>query len=424
MDVAASYMDGNADAVEFCHHESFSNLLAVSTYTLQEGDQPSRSGSISIFNVDAAARRLELLHCKETAGIFDVKWNPVGYSDCPLLAQADADGCLRIYSVECGIGGTDAGGVSLRECNNIHVRSSMCLCLDWNPTATSIALGCSDGSVSVISVVDSQLSILQEWKAHEFELWATSFDIHQPYLLYTGADDCKFRGWDLRTSPSAPTFQNSKVHTMGVCCIVKNPNDAYTLLTGSYDEYLRVWDVRSISKPVNETSIGLGGGVWRIKYHPFVRDLLLVACMHNGFAIVKINEGNAEVTETYTKHGSLAYGADWQRGRSAQKDGGSSVVATCSFYDRLLRVWIPEKGAKIMFSEAMKVHVSGGYKGTGQVRGDGRFSQNTYQNARFLCLILNNVKTFHCHLTGQFRVHSMAKAQHIDPDAHSEFSGL
>ncbi|GMH01269.1 hypothetical protein Nepgr_003108 [Nepenthes gracilis] len=343
MDVAHCYLDGNADAVEFCPHGAFRNVLAASTYTLQEGKQPSRSGSISLFDVDAYNHRLELLHRVETAGIFDIKWNPVGDNSSPLLAQSDADGFLRIYGLECGADGLTAAGAFLRESGSLCVSSHMCLCLDWHPSATSVSVGHSDGSVSIISLSDSHLRVQEQWKAHEFELWTTSFDIQRPYLLYTGSDDCKFICWDLRTSPSAPAFQNSKAHKMGVCCIVKNPNDLHALLTGSYDEHLRIWDVRAISKPVNEASICLGGGVWRMKYHPFVSGLVLAACMHNGFAIVRINDGNAEVTETYSKHGSLAYGADWQIGRSESKDEGkNNLVATCSFYDRLLRVWISE----------------------------------------------------------------------------------
>lgn len=219
----------------------------------------------------------------------------------------------------------------------------MCLCLDWNPLATSLTVGLSDGSISVASLAESQLIEDQQWKAHDFEVWAASFDPHQPSVVYTGSDDCKFIGWDLRSDTSIPAFRNSKVHKMGICCIVKNPHDPCSLLTGSYDEQLRVWDVRSISKPVHETSICLGGGVWRIKNHPHINGLVLAACMHNGFSIVKINNGNLKVIETYNKHGSLAYGADWQRKRPDQegkKEG--NVVATCSFYDRLLRVWITE----------------------------------------------------------------------------------
>ena len=237
----------------------------------------------------------------------------------------------------------DAGG-SLMEINAEKISSSMCLFLDWNPSATCISVGLSDGSISIISLRESQLDICQEWKAHEFELWSTSFDIHQPQLVYTGSDDCKFSCWDLRDSPSKLAFQNSKVHKMGVCCIAKSPSDPNLVLTGSYDEHLRLWDVRSIIKPVNETSICLGGGVWRIKHHPSVPGLVLAACMHNGFAVVKTKGEEPEVIETYSKHESLAYGADWQRGdlcRKGQNNGGS-VVATCSFYDRLLRIWTTE----------------------------------------------------------------------------------
>lgn len=104
MDVGHCILDGNADAVEFCPHDSFYNVLAVSTYVLQEGDRPSRSGCITLFDVDVdGGGRLEVIQKVETAGIFDIKWSPwlsqnPGY---PLLAQADADGCVKVYSLQC-----------------------------------------------------------------------------------------------------------------------------------------------------------------------------------------------------------------------------------------------------------------------------------------------------------------------------------
>ncbi|KAK1357853.1 diphthine methyltransferase-like [Heracleum sosnowskyi] len=350
MDVADCFLDGNADVVEFCPHESFQHLLAAATYTLEEGDHPSRSGSISLFDVNADAGGgggLDLLHRVETAGIFDMKWNPVGENVRPLLAQADADGHLRLHRIENAGDGTVANDNIMTEVNDEKISSSMCLCLDWNPLATSISVGLSDGSISVVSFLESQLEVVQEWKAHEFEVWATCFDHHQPNLVYTGSDDCKFSGWDLRSS-SDLAFQNSRAHKMGVCCISKSLTDPHMLLTGSYDEYLRIWDVRSISKPVNETSICLGGGVWRIKQHPFIPGIVLAACMHNGFAVVKIKGDGSEVIETYSKHESLAYGADWQKISTSQEgEKKSTAVGTCSFYDRCLRIWVPESNFAI-----------------------------------------------------------------------------
>ncbi|TYJ19316.1 hypothetical protein E1A91_A09G183600v1 [Gossypium mustelinum] len=300
MDVAHCYLEGNADAVEFCPHDGYQHVLAASTYTLKEGEQPIRAGSISLFDVNAEKGNLELFHREHTAGIFDIKWSTVGSNVGPLLAQADADGYLRIYSLEGCCNEEKPRGGFLNEVCGEKISSSMCLFLDWNPTATSISVGLSDGSVSITTLAESKIEKLQEWKAHDFELWTSCFDIHQPQLVYTGSDDCKFKCWDMRDNPSRMVFQNSKVHKMGVCCIAKSPTDPNTILTG----------------------------------------LVLAACMHNGFAIVKIGDEKPEVFEAYGQHGSLAYGADWQRAKLLP--GGSTIVATCSFYDRLLRVWRPK----------------------------------------------------------------------------------
>ncbi|KAK8600088.1 hypothetical protein V6N13_060092 [Hibiscus sabdariffa] len=239
---AHCYLEGNADAVEFCPHDGYQNVLAASTYTLKEGEQPNRVGSISLFDVNAG--NLELFHRVDTAGIFDIKWSSVGSSARPLLAQADADGYLRLYSLE----------------------------------------GCS-----------------KEEKPRD-----SNGSTNADYPMSLG-----------------------KQTACLLCCSIH----VFMLFDA--------WDLRSISRPVNEASVCLGGGVWRIKHHPFVSDLVLAACMHNGFAIVKIGDLKPEVVEAYNQHGSLADGADWQRAKILP--GGktkSTTVATCSYHDRLLRLWM------------------------------------------------------------------------------------
>lgn len=344
MDLGSCYLGGNADAVEFCPHRPFRHVLAAATYTLQEQER-DRAGSISLFSVDVASedasRRLRLLYTVETAGIFDMKWSPKS----PLLAQADAHGRLALRRLE-QEDGSDTG-ILLTDVSAEDISSSMCLYVDWNQTAESLSVGLSDGSLSLVSVREDRLEISEQWTAHQFEVWTCYFDRTSPHLLYSGSDDCCFSCWDLRESPPNIVFQNKKSHKMGVCCITQNPLEGNMLLTGSYDEFLRVWDMRFMAKPVNEKLINLGGGVWRMKYHPSIADVVLAACMHNGFAIVKVGSGDATVMETYCKHESLAYGADWQKSEEVEQNGNSSVVATCSFYDRLLRVWQPENLAEL-----------------------------------------------------------------------------
>lgn len=69
------------------------------------------------------------------------------------------------------------------------------------------------------------------------------------------------------------------------------------------------------------------GGVWRLKWHPYQKNVILAACMYGGFRILHIEEDINIICE-YLEHESIAYGADWKF-----VDENPSVVATCSFYD-------------------------------------------------------------------------------------------
>ena len=33
-------------------------------------------------------------------------------------------------------------------------------------------------------------------------------------------------------------------------------------------------------------TVGVGGGVWRVKWHPIHSDFMATACMHNGFHLL------------------------------------------------------------------------------------------------------------------------------------------
>jgi diphthamide biosynthesis protein 7 len=102
-----------------------------------------------------------------------------------------------------------------------------------------------------------------------------------------------------------------------------------------------MWDVRNMTAPLKD--LPLGGGIWRIKWHPDIPGLLATACMHNHFAVVDAHVGSGGPMERvgeYRGHTSLAYGVDWCKMRGETKDNKiTSTLASCSFYDHSMQLW-------------------------------------------------------------------------------------
>ena len=107
----------------------------------------------------------------------------------------------------------------------------------------------------------------------------------------------------------------------------------------SYDECILLWDTRSMKQPIYDHNIG--GGVWRLKWHPTRKDYISAACMHNGFHIIKVDDDVTMKTIcSFTKHESLAYGIDWNYSDKWNIEKSTySLIASCSFYDHIIHLW-------------------------------------------------------------------------------------
>jgi diphthine methyl ester acylhydrolase len=108
----------------------------------------------------------------------------------------------------------------------------------------------------------------------------------------------------------------------------------------SYDNKVKLFDTRSSFIPLTE--IDVGGGAWRVKWHPCStrRNDLLVACMHDGFKVISFtldhDNVHGEILKRFDAHESIAYGADWSFSPSEDDE---TLIATCSFYDHKLHLW-------------------------------------------------------------------------------------
>ncbi|KAG0001985.1 Diphthine methyltransferase [Entomortierella chlamydospora] len=386
----------SADSVEFCPFQSHASLLACGTYQLakdesedQSTEQPTKpstdgnqsndsdgddeesktekpmlrlgrllvyqlSGSIKVGYQSPCAHDDEITDqstisgmsrkdtaCIETAAILDMKWSHQLINGNPTLGVADASGDLTLYQFR-----DHQENLELVAKYQTNTEKKLALSLDWsNRVQTSehprIALSLSNGDITILDLDPTSLGLTENiaWHAHDLEAWVVGWNYHDTNLLYTGADDCRLKGWDMRMDCSYPTF-NSKAHQMGVCSIQSNPHDEHILATGSYDENVLVWDTRSMRQPLSTTETG--GGVWRLKWHPTRKNILLAGCMHNGFHVLDYDTAwtSGTIVSSFMEHKSLAYGVDWSYAPTESSEE-LPLVASCSFYDHLIHLWRP-----------------------------------------------------------------------------------
>ena len=335
----------SADSAEFCPVEPFQDILAVGTYQLADPDCSDGADASDLpkkrlgrlYLKQMKDKSLVLLQQIDMPAILDLKWCCHSVQGKMLLGVANAVGQLVVYRLESN---SDLGPQLTLLCqHSIAEADTLALSLDWSTRKDSsddplIAISDSKGEITVIQLANEELKLQQRFPAHEYEAWITGFNYWNNTILYTGGDDGKLRCFDVRQDPAAPVFTNRSQHSAGVTSIHASTKSEFTVVSGSYDEKVCLWDTRRTRSPVCE--LGLGGGVWRLKWEPGPENLLLAACMHNGCHIVDTSGSTLQKVSSFTGHESLAYGADWWWPAS---NGHTRVVASASFYDHLLCLW-------------------------------------------------------------------------------------
>jgi diphthamide biosynthesis protein 7 len=221
-------------------------------------------------------------------------------------------------------------------------------------------------------------------------------------LVATGGDEGSWKVWDIRAGFTQPVYHAANDFDAGVTVISPHPRHPHLLAVGSYDETIRLYDIRAESSlvlslpssPSSSISVNrlfhsdsLGGGIWRLKWHPYDDCRLLIAVMHGGCRVVEfnhlfwndnddnsnnkndddLNENNRDITmnvlQEFREHESMTYGADWLVHRmegitpfsSSTSSPSSStfdrnhglvlnkmeveVATSCSFYDQAMYMW-------------------------------------------------------------------------------------
>lgn len=316
-------------------HPSDNSIIILGTYKLEEDGR--RHGSIDVYLYEENELALINLTLTEAA-VLDIKFSP----DASVLVSVHSTGNLIVWNIN----------LELKELSQLHnwelfPLDNLITSVFFSPTkASSVLVTLTSGELAIVDISTGTTDVLST--SHDLECWTGSFGEVGALenVVYTGGDDAKLIAHDLRSNEKIWSTSYNH-HEAGVVSILlpgpkwnqSNPNN---LWTGSYDDQLRILDLRLIDKenpllmegyiPRVVHSENLGGGVWRLVPSP-TDERVLVCCMYDGARIVNKTE-TFEVGRYFKKdHESMCYGGDWA--------SGGDFVGTCSFYDNVVQIWSP-----------------------------------------------------------------------------------
>ncbi|KAF2011312.1 hypothetical protein BU24DRAFT_278435 [Aaosphaeria arxii CBS 175.79] len=233
----------------------------------------------------------------------------------------------------------------------------------WSQDGTTVAMTLTTGEVClrkpVVDVEDVKDIHSVDAGSHDLEAWTVTF-LPKGNAFFSGGDDSALIYWERPTNGTDGTepgldgedaatqvWTNRKIHGAGVTAILPLiiAEGEMKVLTGSYDDHIRLLDVPVVGRKTVLAELNLGGGVWRLKKLDSDPDctevLLLASCMHAGARILRLrrtenHDWDFEVLAQFEEHKSMNYGSDSQPGVD---ENGRRTFVTTSFYDRLLCLW-------------------------------------------------------------------------------------
>jgi diphthamide biosynthesis protein 7 len=201
-----------------------------------------------------------------------------------LLCVATSTGSLEFFAFD-----SESARLEKHSSKQITEASTLVLDLLWHPSkADVIAVTLSDGAVSLCqSSIDKSDS--QPWSpsstvsttelaTHSLEPWTLAFS-PDASLLFSGGDDAVLQALRLpspddddsndrsddedNTSAATLLWIDRKSHEAGVTSILPLAKDL--LITGSYDDRIRLLSAPAVGRRKVLAELDLGGGVWRLK---------------------------------------------------------------------------------------------------------------------------------------------------------------
>ncbi|KAI2622668.1 hypothetical protein GGS26DRAFT_567152 [Hypomontagnella submonticulosa] len=417
-------LDLPPSCIEFC--PGHPDYFVVGTYNLQkepdteaapipvdeEQEQTSkksvqtRDGSLVLFRLTETSDIKHEQTVLYPSAILDLHFHP-SRENRTVLAVVSSTGALSFFKL-CA---SEESPVSLKEIVTHkplgNDESILFLSCSWHPHIPElVAITTSNYEVHVLRVTNSW-EVYETCNApvitHSLEAWTVSFSSLMPHMPYSGVAESPERnlqqfvifsgGDDSRLLVTCCAYYPGRIggeedtietpyppialrgHEAGVTAILPLDLQLVSLdsvvITGSYDDHIRVYAVSGIGegmpqKPRLLAEQNLQGGVWRLKLiqlerpdNPISRPeqsakettdkeqgwkaFILASCMHAGSKVLEITGNdtaelcNIRVLGRFEEHKSMNYGSDFQPG--SELGGRNLRCISTSFYDRLLCLW-------------------------------------------------------------------------------------
>nr|CAD2200610.1 unnamed protein product [Meloidogyne enterolobii] len=194
----------------------------------------------------------------------------------------------------------------------------------------------TQGQIFLVNVEDgsfvSNCGHKSKYGLEECEVWCCSWINGQTFA--TGAEDGILKIWDLRCSFSSREQQKIE-HSAGVTSLYKL-NDDYQIMSGSYDDNLRLFDWRNLNKPLS--TLKLNGGIWEVS--PIENNYFILACMYGGASIIQ-KSTNSTLKLVHSRQSNnptdLCYSAKAIPIKENEEDEINLKIFTCFFNDYSVR---------------------------------------------------------------------------------------
>lgn len=205
-------------------------------------------------------RRLHISTTSTPYAILDLHFNP---HDPHLLAVASSTGSIQLFHLTT----TTPASLLPLQTHQFFSPQTLVLSLSWHPTNPSL-LGTtlSNGQVHLLnlSTPDAEPKHLL---THELEAWTLAFS-PSGEEIYSGGDDAALRFSNnvlIAEEGTALQWCDQRAHTAGVTAILPLVGEENVVLTGSYDDCMRVLYTPLQGRRQVLAEENLEGGVWRLK---------------------------------------------------------------------------------------------------------------------------------------------------------------